>query len=167
MSTLATAVELNLETNEPTPISQEQWKDWFQTWLEVLAPDLNSQKCYELSLRLTDDLEIQTFNLQYRSQDRPTDVLAFAALEAEVPEVFELDEPLYLGDLLISVETAERQALERGHSLTWELAWLAAHGLLHLLGWDHPDEPSLERMLEQQDRLLQATSLHSDCCPTS
>jgi probable rRNA maturation factor len=54
------------------------------------------------------------------------------------------------------VETANRQAAERNHTLTEELVWLAAHGLLHLLGWDHPDEESLRTMLEQQNRLLQA-----------
>jgi probable rRNA maturation factor len=67
--------------------------------------------------------------------------------------------PLYLGDIVISVETATAQALERGHSLAYELSWLAAHGLLHLVGWDHPDEESLRQMLDQQDALLQAVNV--------
>ena len=81
--------------------------------------------------------------------------MAFAALEAEMP-IFEPDdpEPLYLGDIIISLETAARQAQQNNHSLTIELAWLASHGLLHLLGWDHPDDARLEEMLAQQANLL-------------
>jgi probable rRNA maturation factor len=60
---------------------------------------------------------------------------------------------------VISVETADRQAQQQGHSLKTELAWLASHGCLHLLGWDHPDLESLKRMLNQQVTLLQAINL--------
>jgi probable rRNA maturation factor len=67
--------------------------------------------------------------------------------------------PLYLGDVVISVDTAHRQAQQQGHSLKTELAWLATHGLLHLLGWDHPDEESLMEMLNQQETLLQIVNL--------
>jgi probable rRNA maturation factor len=110
---------------------------------------------YELTLRLTNDAEIQSFNSQYRQQNKPTDVLAFAALEAEMP-IFQPEdpEPLYLGDIIISLETAAVQAQQNNHSLTIELAWLASHGLLHLLGWDHPDDVRLEEMLAQQANLL-------------
>jgi probable rRNA maturation factor len=68
-------------------------------------------------------------------------------------------EPLYLGDIAISIDTAQRQAQQQGHSLKTELAWLAAHGFLHLLGWDHPDEESLTQMLDRQETLLQAIGL--------
>jgi probable rRNA maturation factor len=63
------------------------------------------------------------------------------------------NEPLYLGDIIISVETAQKQA--QGHSLAQELAWLAAHALLHFLGWDHPTEAELLTMLQKQSELLQ------------
>ncbi len=63
-------------------------------------------------------------------------------------------EPLELGDIVISVETAARQAGEHGYSLARELLFLASHGLLHLLGWDHPDEASLAAMLARQEALL-------------
>ena len=86
-------------------------------------------------------------------------VLAFAAQEdgplplpAELAGLGELE----LGDIVISLETAARQAPEHGHSLVEELQFLASHGLLHLLGWDHPDEASLAAMLARQERLLQA-----------
>ncbi|AUB37577.1 ybeY, putative rRNA maturation factor [Nostoc flagelliforme CCNUN1] len=69
---------------------------------------------------------------------------------------------LYLGDIIVSVDTAQRQAQQQEHSLPTELAWLASHGLLHLLGWDHPDEESLGRMLKQQVRLLNAVGIPID-----
>jgi probable rRNA maturation factor len=137
------------------------WEAWFQQWLKTLQPGLSPIHQYELSLRLTTDAEIQALNHQYRQIDRPTDVLAFAEIDhleaAELGIWHEL--PLYLGDIVISVDTAIRQATERQHGLRQELAWLAAHGLLHLLGWDHPDEAQLERMLNQQDFLLQQVGL--------
>ncbi len=144
-----------------SPISLETWERWFQTWLEQLQPEISDIPHYELSLRLSDDDEIQSLNAQYRQKDQPTDVLAFAALESAQPlppeAIAEL--PIYLGDLVISVETAQKQAQDRGHSLAQELAWLATHGLLHLLGWDHPNEASLLRMLHQQENLLRAVGL--------
>ena len=122
------------------------------------APELNLPPApgYEIALRLTTDTEIQTLNAQFRQQDRPTDVLSFAAMEVDFPQIDEqmCDGSLYLGDIVISVDTAARQSIERGYALERELAWLATHGLLHLLGWDHPDEPSLVEMLQQQETLL-------------
>ena len=59
-----------------------------------------------------------------------------------------------LGDIVVSVPTAERQALEQEHSLERELCWLVSHGLLHLLGWDHPDDSKLEAMLQCQEQLV-------------
>lgn len=142
-------------------ISLETWETWFQTWLETLSPDIEPAPSCELSLRLTGDPEMQTLNAQYRQQDRPTDVLAFAALEVHYPHSKEMlaSMPLYLGDIVISVDTAHRQAQQQGHPLKTELAWLAAHGFLHLLGWDHPDEDSLNSMLNQQETLLQTIGI--------
>ncbi|NEN92594.1 MAG: rRNA maturation RNase YbeY [Okeania sp. SIO3H1] len=146
------------------PISSENWAYWFRKWLEVLQPNIPLAENYELSLRLTGDGEIQILNHQYRYQNQPTDVLAFAALEVNVPipEVIDSDLQLYLGDIVISVETAIRQARQREHSLTTELAWLAAHGFLHLLGWDHLDEQSWQQMIKQQLFLLNAVEITID-----
>ncbi len=126
--------------------------DWFETWLAQPDLDLPTASSYELSLRLTDDAEVQLLNSQYRQKDQPTDVLAFAALENDMPLVPGL--PVYLGDIIISVDTANHQALAYQHSLNQELAWLASHGFLHLLGWDHLNEASLEKMLQRQEQLL-------------
>lgn len=152
--------------NEDTDasIAAETWKNWFDRWLEILLLNIPTAANYEMGLRLTDDAEIQDLNAQYRHQNKPTDVLAFAALEVDCPQSAEMlaSVPLYLGDIVISVDTAKRQAQQQGHPLPTELAWLAAHGLLHLLGWDHPDEESLSRMLQQQVILLKAVSINID-----
>lgn len=134
---------------------------WITTWLNDLDLALSPIGAYELTVRFTDDAEITQLNRDYRQQAQPTDVLSFAALETELPGADQIQnqQPLYLGDIIISVETAARQATERQHSLSQELAWLTAHGLLHLLGWDHPDEVSLERMLNQQAHWLSLIAL--------
>ena len=159
-------IELNLQDlyfrEQSSPISTTRWQDWVQKWSEDLALEVfEAQGGCEMTLRLTEDLEIQELNAQYRQKDQPTDVLAFASLEVDSPynNDLSIDEPLYLGDVIISVETAKKQAEEQNHSLTYELAWLLCHGFLHLLGWDHPDETSLEEMLAQQEHLLKSIGL--------
>lgn len=152
-----------LGTNDDR-IADDTWENWFHSWLEILHPYLPTAAGYEIGLRLTDDVEIQSLNSQYRHQDKPTDVLAFAALEVDSPQNEEMfaSMPLYLGDIVVSVDTAQRQAQQQEHSLQTELAWLVAHGLLHLLGWDHPDEESLVRMLKQQVILLRQIGISID-----
>ncbi len=88
---------------------------------------------YEVSLRLVGDAEICALNRGYRDKDRPTDVLAFAQREAPSAQIH----PALLGDIVISVDTARRQAR---HGLYRELMHLASHGLCHLLGYDHRDD---------------------------
>jgi len=88
---------------------------------------------YEVSLRLVDDAQIHALNRGYRKKDRPTDVLAFAQREGPAGALH----PALLGDIVISVDTARRQA-RRG--LYRELIHLASHGLCHLLGYDHRDD---------------------------
>ena len=87
----------------------------------------------ELSLVFVNDREIERLNRKWRGLDKPTDVLAFAQREGEFADP---DDPM-LGDIVISVETAGRQAEEMGHSLEEEIDILIIHGLLHLLGYEH------------------------------
>ncbi len=152
--------ELTSESDAETAEALDVWAETFfpssfQQWLSQLHPTLPEpwqRSNYEASLRFTDDTEIKALNAEYRHKDQPTDVLSFAALEVDYPSP--LGTPLELGDIIIAIPTAQRQAHQRGHTLTTEIIWLAAHGLLHLLGWDHPDEESLLRMLQQQAALL-------------
>jgi len=133
----------------------EKWQAWFQVWVEGL---MSKPEPYELTLRLTDDLELQALNAQFRQIDRPTDVLAFTPYG--ITAAGDSEEFDYLGDIVISVETAQNQAKDQNHSLLVELAWLACHGFLHLLGWDHPDEASLEAMIKVQQNCLEQIGLH-------
>jgi probable rRNA maturation factor len=146
-------------------VIQSPWSTWGECWLKALAASLPPAPGYELALLLTDNAKIQTFNAQFRHQDQPTDVLAFAALEVDLPrspsaEWSLNDEPLYLGDIVISLEKAAQQARDRGHDFSLEVIWLFSHGLLHLLGWDHPDETTLTTMLSQQSYLLTLIDLN-------
>ncbi len=141
--------------------AEEGWTRLVGSWLAELANEIPARlrhPAYSLGLLITDDRRIAVLNREWRQQEGPTDVLAFAAQEAPLPPgaLAELgdDEPLELGDIVISLETAARQAQEHNHDLAGELQFLASHGLLHLLGWDHPDDASLELMLARQELLL-------------
>ncbi|GAB4526788.1 MAG: rRNA maturation RNase YbeY [Pleurocapsa sp.] len=149
----------DLVFEDQNSIASIPWVDWFEIWLTSLKNESAIAAVCELSLRLTGDKEIQDLNRQYRQQDRATDVLAFAATEVDVPQLLDWDEPLYLGDIIISLDTAAKQAQMQGHSLEVELAWLASHGLLHLLGWDHPDDDSLAKMLNKQANMLKSVKI--------
>ena len=108
----------------------------------------------ELSVALVHDDEMHRLNRDWRGKDRTTDVLAFALREGEGTAV---QEPGLLGDVVVSVPTAERQAAERGHALERELAELLVHGILHLLGYDHERSPAeARRMFREQRRVLAA-----------
>ncbi|HET9960000.1 MAG TPA: rRNA maturation RNase YbeY [Polyangiaceae bacterium] len=107
----------------------------------------------ELSILLTDDEGIHELNLQHRKMDKPTDVLAFPIDEkATEPERL-------LGDVVISIDTAERQASSRKRPLIAELRFLLAHGLLHLIGYDHDTKPRKQRMDAMARRLVRSAPL--------
>lgn len=156
-------LDIALEANHPqgTLITPGDWQQWFSLWADHMVLDGSPIGAYELSLSLTTDEAIAELNQTFRHMAKPTDVLSFAALDLDFPMAPELlaTEPLYLGDIIISLDTAQRQAETAGHSLRWETVWLAAHGFLHLLGWDHPDDPSLIKMLDQQTALLETIGL--------
>ena len=107
----------------------------------------------ELSVVLCDDPAIHALNRRHRRKDKPTDVLAFALREGTpMPHGGRL-----LGDVVISLDTARRQAREHGHSLWTEVTLLLAHGLLHLVGYDHRTDEEEARMNREAARLIVAT----------
>lgn len=106
----------------------------------------------ELSLVLCDDATIHALNRDYRRKNEPTDVLAFAMSEGEGGHLH----PHVLGDVVISLDTAARQAREHARSLEDEVTMLLAHGLLHLLGLDHRDRTEERRMSARTDLLRAA-----------
>ncbi len=116
----------------------------------------------EVSVTFTDNEHIHALNRQYRSVDRPTDVLSFPMMdftgESEEPVA---DEPVVsLGDIVISLEKAAEQAAEYGHSFEREVAFLCVHSMLHLLGYDHETGEEDERdMRARQSKIMDAMGL--------
>lgn len=116
----------------------------------------------EVSITFVSDEEIQEINRTYRGKDQPTDVISFALEEmgeGEIAIVREAEMPLVLGDILISVDTAKQQAMEYGHPLEREMGFLALHGFLHLLGYDHETEAEETVMFSRQKDILDAVGL--------
>ena len=107
----------------------------------------------EVSIFFTDDEMIRELNHKYREINKPTDVLSFAFEDDE--DSFPLvGENRILGDIIISVETAQRNAQEANHSLEWEINILILHGLLHLLGYDHLKDKDYELMHKKELEIL-------------
>lgn len=125
-------------------------------WAERMLRRLGLDEA-ELSVLLTDDHEIHELNRVFRHRDKPTDVLAFAMREGETslgrPVGDGIALPEVLGDVVISVETARRRASSRRRELETELRELLAHGLLHLVGFDHQTKDE-ERVMRAETRNL-------------
>jgi probable rRNA maturation factor len=113
------------------------------------APPLN------VSVRITGDAEMHELNRTYRRVDRPTDVLSFALAETESGPL-PPGESLQLGDVVIDLEYARRQAQELDHSIDMEVSWLLIHGALQLLGYSHDSEEQAERMEGLETEALRA-----------
>lgn len=140
---------------------------------KVVVAALDYEKCpYEacVGIVLTDNENIHQINLETRQIDRPTDVLSFpmndypapgdfSKLE-EAPDSFDPDSgELLLGDIMISVEKLQEQALAYGHSETRELAFLVAHSMLHLMGYDHMEEEERLDMERRQREILESVGI--------
>jgi len=133
-------VKVEIRRLQGTPVDEGILREAAQAALRRAGGRLAS-----LSLALVDDDRIRLINTRYRNVDAPTDVIAF---EAE-------DQPDGLtGEVIISVETAQRQAAEAGHCLERELALLTAHGLLHALGYDDTTDEGAREMRALQDQVL-------------
>lgn len=137
---------------------------------DVVLKALEAEGCpyeAEVSVVLTDNREIQALNREYRGIDAPTDVLSFPMLEFDTPSDFSQVEAhvedcfnpetgeLILGDIILSVDKIREQAESYGHSQTRELAFLVAHSMLHLCGYDHEEECEREEMERKQREILE------------
>ena len=106
-------------------------------------------------MTLTNNDYIHQLNRKYRQIDRPTDVLSFALNESEEPDIENGPDINVLGDIILSVERAEEQAADYGHSLRREIAFLTVHGMLHLLGYDHMEEADRLEMEKEQRYVME------------
>ncbi|MCB0354871.1 MAG: rRNA maturation RNase YbeY [Bdellovibrionales bacterium] len=142
---------MDLQNNHPKKaIQKKQIVRKIKKILSDLESEIDSPLVTEVSIVFTTDSDIQALNKNYRAKDKPTDVLSFSLLEgAPVPTQS-------LGDVVISLDTAERQAKVLGVPLDDELLRLLIHGLLHLIGYDHENVPKEEanRMKAREDELF-------------
>ena len=105
----------------------------------------------EFNIIIVDSKKIQEINKEYRNIDKETDVISFAL---EDDKTYNIDDYRMLGDIYICIEKVRSQAEEYGHSFKRELSFLAIHGLLHLLGYDHMNSEEEKEMFTKQEEVL-------------
>lgn len=143
----------------------------------VVTQALDSENCpYEaqVNVLLTDNEGIRQFNKEHRDIDKETDVLSFPNLDFETPGFYEIEEDmeayyfdpesgeLLLGDIIISVDKVKEQALSYGHSQKREFAFLVAHSMLHLAGYDHMEPKEAAVMERKQEAILSKLGITRD-----
>ena len=153
--------------------AEREWKvDYRPIIEEIVVAALDYEKCpyeAEVNVVLTNDEEIHRINKEFRGIDRATDVLSFPMGDYDVPSDFErLEEQsedyfnpetgeLLLGDIVISIDKVDEQAEKYGHSKERELAFLVAHSMLHLCGYDHMEDDERLVMEKKQEEILAGT----------
>jgi probable rRNA maturation factor len=108
----------------------------------------------EVSITFVDDQTITDLNRDHRGLHQPTDVLSFSQLEGEELAALPEGQPVLLGDIVVSVERCVEQAADYGHSFERELGFLVAHGMLHLLGYDHQTPADEAAMMARTEEIL-------------
>ena len=150
--------------DETEKVSEEKIKE-IEDLLQFAASHLNLPEETEMSVTFMDNAAIQEINRVYRGKDAPTDVISFALEEEgedEIPVIFEDGDnpmPRVLGDIMISIERAAEQAEEYGHSLLREYAFLIAHSMLHLFGYDHMEEVERQEMEMHQKKIMELVNI--------
>ncbi|NLY86406.1 MAG: rRNA maturation RNase YbeY [Tissierellia bacterium] len=127
-----------------------------KTIKEVLLLEEESLNC-EISISFVDNQEIRVLNREYRGIDRETDVLSFP-----LGDTLFTDGPKLLGDIIISLEKALEQSQDFGHSLEREIAYLTAHSMLHLLGYDHEAEEEKLVMRRREKEIMKRLGIFKD-----
>ncbi len=154
---------ISMENAQDKIVLGEYLEQRLQDGLNAVAKLHDLDDMTEVDITIVDDEEIHQLNRDYRNVDRPTDVLSFALDEDDEDEPELLEGQLHLlGDIIISAETATRQAEEFGHGLEREIVYLAVHGLLHLLGYDHMVEEDKVIMRAKEEEALRAINLSEE-----
>lgn len=165
-------INLDRETNQNLPVHEEEI---ITNTVEQAVEVMNCPYEISLDVLLTDDETIHEINKKQRNIDRATDVLSFPMLQYEEPgrfptlealddSYFELDSgELLLGNIVISLDKVREQAESYGHSVTRELAFLTAHSMLHLFGYDHIEDSERIQMEQLQEQILQKAGYTRDC----
>ena len=135
------------------------WEKVFFSWINtILQKDdyerpkfISEKKSFSLGFQIVSNREIASMNQKWMQKNGPTDVLSFPILSNE--SVNNLDQ-IELGDIFVSLEMAIQQSYEYKHSIYREMLFLASHGFLHLLGWEHNSDLDLDNMLNFQEYLI-------------
>ncbi|NLM20530.1 MAG: rRNA maturation RNase YbeY [Peptococcaceae bacterium] len=156
-------LDINWEENSASEAEQLELSPILHRGIAEALLIGNGPENAEIGLVLVDDNKIQALNKAYRGVDAPTDVLSFALQEkgeGEPDVMFDasLPDPA-LGDIVISVERARAQAKEYGHSFRREIVYLAVHGALHLLGFDHGDDEETAVMRRKEEEIMARLNL--------
>ena len=148
--------------NKPDQIIFESvfWEEVLLCWIKIILDEKETsipnfifdKNSFSLSLQIINDNQISSINQKWMNKSGPTDVLSFPMI-SDIDTTKDLNF-IELGDLFISLEMAIKQSLEFNHSLKREMLWLASHGFLHLLGWEHNDDNELNNMLNLQEYLI-------------
>ena len=153
--------EVYLEDLQDSITIDEAMKELLITGVRECVKYSEILLCCEVGISFVDDNRIREINKEFRNIDSPTDVLSFPIIEMEEGRVLSTEGDmncdenlLILGDIVISLERASKQAAEYGHSLNREIAFLATHGMFHLLGYDHMTKHQEKIMLEKQEEVL-------------
>ncbi|MFW3611771.1 rRNA maturation RNase YbeY [Staphylococcus caprae] len=152
-----------IDFSDHTDLVKDEWYEQIDSLLTFAKKQENIENDAELSVTFVDKDEIQNINKVYRDKDKVTDVISFA-LEEDEPDIDmnDLEIPRVLGDIIICTDVAQEQAESYGHSFERELGFLALHGFLHLLGYDHMTEDDEKEMFGRQDAILNSYGLTRD-----
>jgi probable rRNA maturation factor len=149
-------MSLNIDFMDETNEVKESHIEQVEKLLNFAAQRENVGEGTELSVTFVTNDRIQEINREYRDKDKPTDVISFAMEELGEGETEIAGEgiPRVLGDIIISIQRTEEQAGDYGHSFERELGFLAVHGFLHLLGYDHETDEEEREMFGRQKEIL-------------
>lgn len=152
-----------IDFSDHTELVKDEWYEQIEKLLNFAKQEEQINEDAELSITFVDKSEIQEINKMYRDKDKVTDVISFA-LEEDEPDIdmSEFNIPRVLGDIIICTDVAQEQSESYGHSFERELGFLALHGFLHLLGYDHMNEDDEKEMFGRQDAILNAYGLTRD-----
>lgn len=149
-------MELYFDNRQTKFIISEEMMDLIEKVAKEALKVEDKSDEYEISVSFVDNIEIQELNREYRGVDRETDVLSFP-MDEDLPVPIPI-----LGDIIISVEKAYEQAVEYGHSLDRELAYLTAHSMFHLMGYDHMSDEEKQIMREKEKEVMKNLRIFKD-----
>ena len=134
-------------------------KNIFDNVVNVLGYNLNRKNIIELSVTFTNDKEIQEINKNYRNTDKPTNVLSFPLFEKEFLREYKISPYISLGDIILSIETIERESIEQQKTFNEHLTHLIVHSMLHLFGYDHIKDEDADAMENLEIQILKNLSI--------